>query len=980
MIPPEIRDRALREGRVRVLLELRLSGGRHVPEGELAPAAVAAQRNDIVAARRQVLARLAGRTHRVLHQYDSVPLVALEVGADALGDLDASTFWVARVVEDTLHAPSLPQSVPLIGGDQAWSRGFDGTGVTVAIVDTGVEATHPFLTSKVIEEACYSSTVTGTSVSVCPNQSDTQTGPGSAVPCAVAGCWHGTHVAGIAAGNGATAGVTFSGVAKGASVMAVQVFSRFDNSTDCGGSPPCALAFTSDIIAGLERVYALHAVRNIAAANLSLGGPSYTASCDSDPTKPIIDNLRSVGIATVVAAGNDGLTNALSAPACISSAISVGATTKTDVIASFSNVASFLSLLAPGQSIQSSVTGGGFGIASGTSMATPHVTGAWAILKQAAPGASVDQVLSALQGTGVRLADTRPGGSVTKPRIQLDQALAVFAPVIKASLGLTYNGKVRDRVGQGNTALAADGAMDGTLTVTLSASGGRTVTGLRLQSTGPGTWDTDSGTQSWALGVATTLDGPLLNNPTTVTVSFAVADRGTFVLFASDFGGIEFVSGATLTLTATFSDGTTAAATTTVGAAPPSSPSAAALSLTYNGRLRDRVGQGNTALTADGALDGTLTATLSAAGGRTVTGLTLQSTGPGTWDTDGGTQSWALGVATTLDGPLLNNSTTAAVSFAVADGGTFVLFASDFGGIEFVSGATLTLAATFSDGTTATAATTVASSGALSLTYNGKLRDRVGQGNTALAADGARDGTLTATLSGSGGRTVTGLTLQSTGPGAWDTDGGTQSWALGVATTLDGPLLNNPTTAVVSFAVADGGTFVLFASDYAGIEFVSGATLTLTATFSDGTTATATTTVASSDALSLTYNGKLRDRVGQGNTALAADGALDGTLTATLSAAGGRTVTGLTLQSTGPGAWDTDGGTQSWALGVATTLDGPLLNNPTTAAVSFAVADGGTFVLFASDFGGIEFVSGATLTLTATFSDGTTAGAVTRIP
>jgi hypothetical protein len=107
---------------------------------------------------------------------------------------------------------------------------------------------------------------------------------------------------------------------------------------------------------------------------------------------------------------------------------------------------------------------------------------------------------------------------------------------------------------------------------------------------------------------------------------------------------------------------------------------------------------------------------------------------------------------------------------------------------------------------------------------------------------------------------------------------------------------------------------------------------------------------------------------------------LDGTLTTTLSANGARTVTRLTLQSTGPGTWDTDGGTAYWALGVAATLNGTLLNNPTTAAVNFAVPNGGTFVLFASDYAGIEFVSGATLTLTATFSDGTSASASTQIP
>jgi len=456
LIDANVRSRVLGGERVRVIAELNLSAGPHRPEGTLSDAGVAAQRNDIASARRQVLARLAGRSHRVIHEYETVPLLALEIGADAMTELEASPAWVARVVPDTLNRPSLPDSVPLIGGNTAWSHGFDGTGTMVAILDTGVESTHPFLTGRVTEEACYSSN-TGGSTTLCPNGSTQQTGPGAAVPCTLNLCWHGTHVAGIAAGNGATAGVPFSGVAKGAQIMAVQVFSELPAS-QCGGSSPCVEAWTSDIIAGLERVYALRSIHAFASANLSLGSGTSATPCDGDPTKTIIDNLRSAGIATVIAAGNGGSVNGISAPGCISSAISVGATTKTDVVASFSNVASFMSLFAPGVSIYSSLTGGGFGSLSGTSMATPHVTGAWAVLKQAAPAASVDQVLSALQNTGLPISDTRAGGSVTKPRIRIDQALATFVPI-----AVTVS-----------SVAPASGAQTATMSVTVSGSGFKT--------------------------------------------------------------------------------------------------------------------------------------------------------------------------------------------------------------------------------------------------------------------------------------------------------------------------------------------------------------------------------------------------------------------------------------------------------------------------------------------------------------------------
>jgi hypothetical protein len=232
------------------------------------------------------------------------------------------------------------------------------------------------------------------------------------------------------------------GVARDAKVIAINVFTEFN--TGCGSSPaPCAKSYDSDMIKGLERVYALRNSYAIAAANMSIGGGRNFSTCDSHVTKPVVDKLRGVGIATVIASGNDGWSDSTSAPGCISSAITVGSTTKGDVESSFSNAASWLDVLAPGSSICSSVNGSpncggsgstGYGLKSGTSMATPHVTGAWAVLKSKNGTASVTAVESALESTGLAIS---VGSAGNKPRIDLDNALAALSPGL--NLGLNWD-------------------------------------------------------------------------------------------------------------------------------------------------------------------------------------------------------------------------------------------------------------------------------------------------------------------------------------------------------------------------------------------------------------------------------------------------------------------------------------------------------------------------------------------------------------
>lgn len=222
-------------------------------------------------------------------------------------------------------------------------------------------------------------------------------------------------------------------MAKDADLIAIQVFTKFTDPqcADWGLPSPCALSFTSDQISALERVYELRTSFNIASANMSLGGGMFSSPCDTDARKSIIDNLRSVGIATVINAGNSGYTDALAAPACISSAISAGSSNDTsDEVSFFSNVADFLDLLAPGTLIYSSVPDDLYSSFQGTSMSAPHVACAWAVLKSKNPEASVGDVLTAFTATGVPVDDQRSGASVTgMPRIEVDDAvLALVAP------------------------------------------------------------------------------------------------------------------------------------------------------------------------------------------------------------------------------------------------------------------------------------------------------------------------------------------------------------------------------------------------------------------------------------------------------------------------------------------------------------------------------------------------------------------------
>ncbi len=428
-----VRAKSQNNGSAKVMVKVRAP---FTPESVLQEKDMHEQRNTTARVQEQVISELENKGHKLGHayKYKFTPHIAMTVDTDTLDALLSSPD-VISVEEDMLVSSTLNWSVPRIGANQLHTNNVKGTGMTVAIIDTGVDKTHPFLEGSVVSEACYSTTDRDQGVtSLCPGGSEESTAEGSAMPCggtySSVDCDHGTHVAGIVAGRSGIVGSPGPGVAPEAILIAIQVFSRYG---------PYISAYISDIQKGLERVYELRNTYTIASVNMSLGGGQYYEYCDTFSLKGAIDNLRAAGIATVIASGNNGWCGSMGAPACISSAISVGATesTSSDPVSYYSNSATFLSLLAPGSTISSSIPGGGYTDKDGTSMATPHVAGAWALMKQAYPAATVDEILDTLTSTGPSITDQKCT-QMTKKRINVNDAYALMSS--SASLALSKTG------------------------------------------------------------------------------------------------------------------------------------------------------------------------------------------------------------------------------------------------------------------------------------------------------------------------------------------------------------------------------------------------------------------------------------------------------------------------------------------------------------------------------------------------------------
>lgn len=306
---------------------------------------------------------------KIKHRFSSFNGFSAELTKEEIEELERN-FKIKRITYNYPIYVSLQDSVPLINATQVWNLKFQNTnltgkGQTVCVIDSGVNYTHPDL------GGCFGSNDENSSCKVLGGydfinlDSDPMDDHG-----------HGTHVSGIVSANG-----SIKGVAPDSKIVSIKVI----NATGAGNF--------DDLVAGIE-----WCVNNATKFNISVISMSLGTDCQIDPTScynnfnscqndfpsvaSAINSAISKNISVVIATGNNYNTTHISSPACIQNATRVGSSNKTDSISSFSNRWPLDMLLAPGDNINSTSISGSYEINSGTSMATPHVSGAVALLKQ----------------------------------------------------------------------------------------------------------------------------------------------------------------------------------------------------------------------------------------------------------------------------------------------------------------------------------------------------------------------------------------------------------------------------------------------------------------------------------------------------------------------------------------------------------------------------------------------------------------------
>jgi len=391
-------------------------------------AQVRERRARIAASADAVMASLSKSDYTLRRSFDNVSALTLDVGSSALAALAADP-RVVRIDLDVGGRAQMNQAAPLARVAQVRNRGFVGTGVKTAVIDSGAQLNHVDLVDSIVGQQCFCSSATpGTGC--CPNGSDTQSGAGSAADAA----GHGTNVTGIITGNGSLAP---RGGAPAAPVVVIRML-------DANGS----FYSSSDIVASLDWLASHHP--DVRAVNMSVGtNQLFAGTCDNATSWTIAlaqaaAAVTANGAVLTSSSGNQASSASISAPACLGNVMAVGAVwdstmsnqtflgcTDTGIVADkptcFTNSDSKVAIYAPGAYTTATgldidpYTNNGSSSYGGTSQAAPLVAACAADLFQLRPSLTPAQVKAALVASDVYVTDPKNGLSF--PRLNCEKAL-----------------------------------------------------------------------------------------------------------------------------------------------------------------------------------------------------------------------------------------------------------------------------------------------------------------------------------------------------------------------------------------------------------------------------------------------------------------------------------------------------------------------------------------------------------------------------
>ena len=369
--------------------------------------------NAVAQTQNDVLATLPIADFTDVRQYSHIPAIAGLVTRKGLAILENHPLVISVNFNEKIHA-HLDQSVPALEANTVHSSlNFTGQGVTVAVLDTGIDTDHPDLSDDIVAQHCITHGDCPPSNTNESNSAEDEYG-------------HGTHVASIITSAGI---VSSDGFAPDANIVAVRVL-------DSNGN-----GWEDDWLDGLNWIIANQATLNVDVINMSLGTNAlFDGNCDANfvDVANAVNQLRDLNITIIASTGNAGSSTSMGAPACITGVIAVGATydsnlgrepdfgtyfdlfqgswpncfddpTNLNIITCFTNSNTEMDIVAPGTQITADFIGGGTMMMRGTSMASPTVAGIAALMLEANPSLAPDEIETIMETSGTTLTDPKNG-------------------------------------------------------------------------------------------------------------------------------------------------------------------------------------------------------------------------------------------------------------------------------------------------------------------------------------------------------------------------------------------------------------------------------------------------------------------------------------------------------------------------------------------------------------------------------------------